>query len=249
MPAATRSPNSTSGGRWAWAQVGDDAQLGAHIFGSLSRLAHHNRQPAQAITYAKQGLERLAAGRRHPGLEARLLALQARGHAAVHDEVLCVTRLRDAERMLTAALDDPPSPWVSAFDEASLAAEAARCFRQVGQLGPARRRAERVVELRPRERARSRALAQLMLTSILVAERKPDEACDIAYEVLDATRALGSYIVVQQLEELDRLFAPYRRNRDVTMFLEVLRDELRERRWLSHWLPPDDADPAGTSRT
>ena len=88
-----------------------------------------------------------------------------------------------------------------------------------------------------RDRARSRAFAQLMLISILIAQGQPDEACGVAYEVLDATRALGSYLVVQQLEELDRLLSPYRRNRDVAGFLGHLAEELRERRWLAQWIP------------
>jgi hypothetical protein len=89
-----------------------------------------------------------------------------------------------------------------------------------------------------------------MLISILIAQAKPDEACEVAYEVLGTTRTLGSYLVVQQLEELDRLFAPYQRSRDVTAFREQLRDELRERRWLAQWLPSgDNTDPTGTRTT
>ena len=88
-----------------------------------------------------------------------------------------------------------------------------------------------------------------MLISILVAQGKPDEACVVAEEVLDATRALGSYLVVQQLEELDRLLTPYRRNRDIAGFLGRLADELRERRWLARWLPAmDPTEQAGTSK-
>jgi transcriptional regulator with XRE-family HTH domain len=232
------------------AQVGQDHQLGAAIYCSLSHLAHHNRQPEKAIGYAGQGHARLQAGRPHPGIEARLLAMQARGHAALRDQDRCAQQLRQAEQALKGQHHDLPSPWVSTFDEASLATEAARCFQQLGQLGTARRQAEQVVELRPRDRARSRAFAHLMLISILIAQGKPDEACGVAYDVLDATRALGSYLVVQQLEELDRLLAPYRRDRDIAEFLSHLGEELRERRWLSQWLPsmePSGQGQAGTS--
>jgi len=68
----------------------------------------------------------------------------------------------------------------------------------------------------------------------------PDEACDVAYEVVSATRMLSSYPVVRQLDELERLLVPYRTSREVRAFLEVLRDELRERRWLTQWLPPTE---------
>jgi hypothetical protein len=230
------------------AQVGQDHQLGANVYCSLSHLAHHNRQAEKAIAYARKGHARLQIGRPHPGVEARLLAMQARGHAALRDQDRCIEQLRQAERALTGQHHEAPSPWVSTFDEASLATEAARCFRQLGQLGAARHQAEQVIEIRPKDRARSRAFAQLMLISILVLQGKPDEACGVAYEVLDATRALGSYLVVQQLEELDRLFAPYQRNHDVADFLLRLGEELHERRWLSQCLPPPElTNQAGTS--
>jgi hypothetical protein len=229
------------------ATVGQDHQLGAHIFASLSHLAHHAKRPGQAIAYAQQGHNRLRTGSPHPGVEARLFAMQARGHAALRQDDSCREQLRHAERVLGDAVLDATSPWVSHFDEASLAAETARCFRQLGELDAARRQAEQVVELRPRERARSRAFAQLMLISILIGQGKPEEACGVAYDVLDATRSLGSYLVVRQLEELAQRFEPYQRAREVAAFLDCLSEELRERRWLAHWLPSTDAPSNGTA--
>jgi tetratricopeptide (TPR) repeat protein len=228
------------------AHAGQDHQLGASIFGSLSHLAHHTGHAEHAVAYATRGHERLQTGAPYPAVAAKLLAMQARGYAALHQDEACGQRLRQAERILADAPDEMPSPWVSHFDEASLAAEAARCFKRLGQLGAARRQAEHVVEMRPRHRARSRAFAQLMLVSVLIAEGKPDEACAVATEVLEATRSLGSYLVVQQLEQLERLLEPHRRNRDVSAFLDCLNAELRERRWLAHWLPAMDGDTPST---
>ena len=228
------------------AHAGQDHQLGAHVLGSLSHLAHHAGQPEQAVRYAVQGHQRLGVGAPHPAVEARLLAMQARGYAASNQDQACGQQLRRAERVLASAPDEAPSPWVSHFGQASLAAEAARCFRTLRQYGAARRQAEHVVETRPRHRARSRAFAQLMLVSILVAEGKPDQACTVATEVLDTTRSLGSYLVVQQLDELERLLGPYRRNREVAAFLDTLNAELRERRWLAHWLPAMDGGSPST---
>jgi tetratricopeptide (TPR) repeat protein len=228
------------------AHAGQDHQLGAHIFGSLSHLAHHTGQAKQAVAYAIEGHKRLRAGAPHPAVEARLLAMQARGYAALGEDAACGQQLRKAEKVLAGAPDEGPSPWVSPFDHASLAAEAARCFRRLRRYGAARRQAERVVELRPRHRARSRAFAQLMLVSILIAEGKPDEACAVAAEVLEATRSLGSYLVVQQLDELERLLGPFRRNRDVAAFLDILSAELRERRWLANWLPAVEVTGSST---
>jgi ATP/maltotriose-dependent transcriptional regulator MalT len=171
--------------------------------------------------------------------------MQARGHAALGQDDPCREQLRQAERVLGSAVAGHVSPWVSHFDEASLAAEAARCFGRLGRLDAARHQAEQVVELRPRERARSRAFAQLMLISILIAQGRPDEARAVAYDVLDATRTLSSYLVVRQFEDLQERFAPYERSREVAAFLDCLREELRERRWLADWLPSTDAHPNG----
>jgi hypothetical protein len=231
------------------AQAGRDHQVGAHVLGSLSHLAHHAKQPKRALAYARRGHERLAVGRPHPKVEARLLAMQARAHATEGEQEHCIQRLRQAERALATAPGEALSPWVSPFDEASLAMEAARCFWELGHFGEARRQSEQVVGLRPRERPRSRAFAQLMLISILVVERKPDEACDVAYEVLDATRALSSYLVVQQLEELDQALVPYAGDRDVSAFREYLQHELRERRWLSQSLAPKETGAVTTGTT
>lgn len=219
------------------AETGQDQQVQAHILGSLSHLAHHTGQPDRAALYARQGRERLGNWQRHPGLKARLLAMKARTSAANCDSQRCARRLRDAERALSV-VGEELSPWVSAFDEASFAAEAARCFSDLGQLNAARVQAERVIQLRSPERARSRAFAQLMLSSIAVAQGKVDEACTLGRDILAGTRALGSSLVLRQLEELRQSLLPYQRSRAVAAFLADLDDELQERHQPAQWLPP-----------
>jgi len=228
------------------ARAGQDHQLGAHIFGSLSHLAHHRGDSRQAMVYAARGHERLREGTPHPSVHARLLAMQARGYAAANQDHTCGEHLHRAEVVLAGASDEAPSPWVSQFDHASLAAEAARSFAQLRQFGAARRQAEYVVDQRPGHRTRSRAFAQLMLVSICIAEGRPEQACAVATEVLGATRGLGSYLVLQQLDRLTRLFRPHRRSSEVAVFLETLGGELRERRWLANWLPAADGGAPST---
>jgi hypothetical protein len=90
--------------------------------------------------------------------------------------------------------------------------------------------------LRPVERARSRAFGQLILVTVLIAQGKPDEACGIAAEVLNATQSLGSFLVIQQLQDLRRLLQPYQSSRFVSAFLVSLEEALAERLWLYRWL-------------
>ncbi|MFF5230695.1 helix-turn-helix transcriptional regulator [Dactylosporangium sp. NPDC000521] len=219
-----------------FATIAHDSQLQAHICGSLSHLSLHLNRPDQALKHSNQGQDRLKAGPSHAGLAAKLFALQARGHAAVGDRAGCLDHLRHAERALgrTAASG---SVWVSRFDEASLALEASRCLRRIGQFGAARAAAEQAVVARTSERARSRALSQLELAATLVAQALPEEACEIASDALRSTSALGSAVVMRQLEDIGRRLVPFQPNDGVATFLAMLQSDLRDRRWLARWRP------------
>ena len=102
-------------------------------------------------------------------------------------------------------------------------------MRQLGQLVPARREAERVVALRSGDRARSRAFGQLILAQVLIEERDLDEASAVGRDVLDGTLALGSFLVVRQLQRLRDLLAADRSAPAVAEFLGYLDEELRRR--------------------
>ena len=134
---------------WQLANVSGDRQVTAHVLASNGHLAHHMGDAAEAIRASHAGLAALAGGPRTPGLEARLYAIEARGFAALREPAEAALRLTLAERALEAGYDEPLSEWVSTCDEGTLAGEAARCLRQLGELGAAQRQAERVIELRP----------------------------------------------------------------------------------------------------
>ena len=226
-------------------QVGGDRGLGVHILASMSHLAHHLDKPADAIQLAQRGREALSRGARQPELEARLLAMQARGLAALRQAEACTQLLLQAEKVLPVAPSEETSPWVSRFDEGALASEAARCLRQLGDLSGARRQAERIIQLRPGDRTRSRAFGQLILVTVLIAQGKPDEACAVAQDVLNATQQLGSYLVIKQLLDLKQLLEPHRANRVVADFLLCLDEALRERLWLYQCLTKDGRSQSG----
>ena len=73
---------------------------------------------------------------------------------------------------------------------------------------------------------------ELILVTVLISQGKPDEACAVAAQVLDATQALGSYLVIQQLLDLKQLLEAHRANKVVANFLVCLGQALKERRWL-----------------
>lgn len=115
----------------------------------------------------------------------------------------------------------------------------------VGDLSEAQRQAERILALRPGDHTRSRAFGQLILVTVLIAHGRPDEACAVAQEVLDATQQLGSYLVIQQLLDLKQLLEPHRGNKVVADFLLCLDEALRERLWLYEWLTKDGPATVG----
>src|SRR5215469_13224174 len=83
----------------ALAGVGGDQQLSAHVLGSMSHLASHLDQPDEAIALARQGQAVLRGGPANPGLQARLLALEARAVAkSSADGSGCVQLLLRAEK-------------------------------------------------------------------------------------------------------------------------------------------------------
>lgn len=220
--------------------IGGDYQLSAHILASMSHLSHHLNQPEQAIRLAHLGGKALDGFPPQPQLEARLLAMQARGHAAHRQGKECTRLLIQAEGTLARTPSEEPSPWISQFDEGSLASEAARCMRQLGDWSQTQRQADRIITLRSSNRIRARAFGQLLLVAALIAQDQPDEACSVAHDVLDATRSLGSSLVVEQLSELARLFEPYRDNADVAEFLDSLKSTLDGRGNPPLWLRLED---------
>ena len=69
-----------------------------------------------------------------------------------------------------------------------------------------------------------------------------EEACTVATAVLDATPALGSHIVVQQLRDLTRLLEPHRSAGPVGDFLARLDSDIRQRVWLFQQTGNDGQD-------
>lgn len=211
------------------ASVGGDRQVTAHVLASASHLALHRRQPRTAMHLAERGQSALAAGPVVPELESRLLAMRARSFAALDQSAESLDQLRRAETALGTTQDEQRSPWVSCFDEGSLASETARCMGQLGDCDEAARQAERVIQLRPVERARSRALAQLMLIAAHLDRGRPEEACGLAREVLIATRTLGSQLIFEQLAALRQRFGHYRAEPAVAELLAGIASALANR--------------------
>ena len=213
------------------AKASAEHQLTAHVLGSLSHLALHQNQPSKAVTLARQGQERLAAAP-NAEVDAWLLALQARGHAALHQHADVVSRLNEAELVHAAGSHFERSPWVRQVDTASLAVEIARASLACGDLQRAEEYARRVMPLRPPGRVRSRAFAQLIQLKSHIRRGRADEACAIGRNTLNEATALSSRLVLEELRDVARMLLPHQDRSEVKDFLQLLNEHIRQHLWL-----------------
>ncbi|MEU0090060.1 helix-turn-helix transcriptional regulator [Kribbella sp. NPDC006257] len=227
-------------------KAGKDRQLGVHILASLSHLAHHRADSNGAVRFAQAGQRALAQGPANPELSARLLAMQARGHAAEGNAGETHNLLAKAENALDGTHQETPSPWVSRFDLGSLSSEAARCTRQLGKHNEAAGHAERIIALRTSSRTRSHAFGQLFLIATLIDQGEPAEACRLVREVVDATQSVGSHLIVQQFRDIREQLTQYADSPAVRETRQSLAETIRQRVWLQQWITSDASSPQVT---
>jgi transcriptional regulator with XRE-family HTH domain len=192
-----------------FASATEDAELAAHIHASHSHLAQHLDRPRDALRFAQTGRSILRRGASHPALAARLHAMEARALAKLRRRADCAHALMSAEKALDQPSSSPPSPWVSPFDRASLAAEASQCMQQLQQLAAARQHSEQVISLRSSSHARSPAFGQLRLAGILVSQGEIEHACAVSDAALASSDRLSSSRVTQLLHSLRTQLMPH----------------------------------------
>jgi tetratricopeptide (TPR) repeat protein len=198
-----------------FASATDDRHLAAHVHASLSHLAQQTGNPRDSLQLARAGRSILRHCSHHPPVLARLYAMEARALASLRRRVDRGRALMTAERALDQTRAEGPSPWVSPFDHASLAAEASQCMQQLGQLAAARHHSEQVIRLRDNNHARSRAFGQLRLAAILVSQGEVDHACTVSQAALASTDRLSSSRVTQLMSSLYEQLQPHASQPDV----------------------------------
>jgi hypothetical protein len=212
-----------------FASATSDVELAAHVHASLSHLLQHLDCPRDGLRLAQAGRAVLRNRSHHPVLSARLYAMEARALATLRRRADCARALMTAELALDRAHPDKPSPWVSPFDHASLAAEASVCMQQLQQLAAARAHSEQVLTLRSASHARSRAFGQLRLAGILVAQGEIEHACSMAHAALAISDRMSSSRVVALLHTLCGQLTPHSKIAGVDDAVYVLSTALTTR--------------------
>ena len=226
------------------ARAGSDSALTAHILASMSHLALQRGQPGQAARLARAGQSEAATGVFVPTLIARLHAMEARALARAGEGADAGRAIEAAEESLGRNAEEPPSVWISHFDEASLASEATLCLRDLGRHRTAAEQAERAVRLRSGDRARSRVFGQISQAVIHAELGELEVACEVGDQLLDSCRVLGSLRITRQLDELAVTLRPFASERRVARLLDALGEVQRQRRLL---LAGISFDPEGLS--
>jgi hypothetical protein len=207
-------------------------------YASLAHLEAETGNPRAALESADAGTTIALTRAAHPQLLSRLAAMRARAHSRLGDLNATRTTLADAETALALDPHAPLAPWVSGFDRASLASEAAQCYLDLDQPAGAIVYARQAVELRSADRARSPALGRLLLAETHTRQGDLDAVCEVGTRLLDDCHGVGSARVIRGLEHLRSLLAPHRTQRTVAAFLGELDDGLRHGNALFHRTDP-----------
>jgi hypothetical protein len=190
------------------AQAGNDRTLAARVMASLSHQANylgHFQAAAQLARAAQEGAKSTAT----PAVMAMFLAMEARAMAGAGDPRATSAILCEAERAF--ARSDPASEpeWISYFDDAELAGEAAHCFRDLRVPLRTQEFVTRAIETTAPAYVRTLAFVRLVHAASLVHQETPEEAVHVASAVIDDCGPLKSARYLRYIRDLQTELTPF----------------------------------------
>ncbi|AEW95664.1 MULTISPECIES: helix-turn-helix domain-containing protein [Streptomycetaceae] len=180
-----------------FAQDGNDRRLAGSILSAMSHQATFVGEFVHAATLARAALMGIS-GVATPTLRAQFHAMEARALARTGDRRGCEAALAQAAKHLESRNSDDEPEWITYFDEAELAAEAAHCFRDVRSARQAVAYAENAMS---GSHVRSDFFATMVLADAHLHAKDPEEACRVALDALDLGEQLRSARCVAYLAE------------------------------------------------
>lgn len=185
------------------AQDGDDRRLAGSVLSAMSHQATFLGNYTEAATLARaarMGIAQVAT----PTLMAQFHAMEARALARTGDTRACELALAESTKALESRNNADEPEWITYFDEAELAAEAAHCFRDVNRAQQAVAHAENAMS---GSHVRSDFFATMVLADAHLRSGEPEEACRVALDALDLGEQLKSGRCVSYLAEFRRHLA------------------------------------------
>ncbi|WP_030990171.1 hypothetical protein [Streptomyces sp. NRRL S-1813] len=179
------------------AQDGNDRRLAGSILSAMSHQATFLGQFTHAATLARAALMGVSAVAT-PTLRAQFHAMEARALARTGDRHACESALAAAAEALESCNTDDEPEWITYFDAAELAAEAAHCFRDVRSARQAVSHAESAMS---GSHVRSDFFATMVLADAHLHAGDAEEGCNVALDALDLGEQLRSARCVAYLAE------------------------------------------------
>ncbi|RLL68888.1 hypothetical protein D7M15_20955 [Streptomyces sp. Z26] len=208
------------------AQDGDDRRLAGSILSAMSHQATFLGKYTEAATLARAARMGIS-GVATPTLMAQFHAMEARALARTGDRQACETALAEAASALERRNDTHEPEWITYFDAAELAAEAAHCFRDVNSARQAVANAENAMS---GSHVRSDFFATMVLADAHLRAGDAEEACRVALDALDLGEQLKSARCVSYLAE----FRQHLGTVGDTAFVRAFHDEAAAHRlWIA----------------
>ncbi|MBU6530170.1 hypothetical protein ACFUIW_25345 [Streptomyces sp. NPDC057245] len=182
------------------AQDANDRRLAGSILSAMSHQATFLGRYTQAATLARAALMGISPVAT-PTLRAQFHAMEARALARTGDVAACEAALSSATKALESRNNEDEPEWISYFDEAELAAEAAHCFRDVNSARQAVAHAENAMS---GSHVRSDFFATMVLADAHLRAGDIEEACRVALDALDLGEQLKSARCISYLAEFRR---------------------------------------------
>lgn len=179
------------------AQDANDRRLAGSILSAMSHQATFLGRYTEAATLARAALMGISAVAT-PTLRAQFHAMEARALARTGDVRGCEAALTAATRALESRNAEDEPEWITYFDAAELAAEAAHCFRDVNSARQAVAHAENAMS---GSHVRSDFFATMVLADAHLRAGDIEEACQVAADALDFGENLKSARCVSYLAE------------------------------------------------
>jgi tetratricopeptide (TPR) repeat protein len=183
-----------------FAQDANDRRLAGSILSAMSHQATFLGRYTEAATLARAALMGISPVAT-PTLRAQFHAMEARALARTGDVAACEAALSSATKALESRNNEDEPEWISYFDEAELAAEAAHCFRDVNS---ARRAVAHAENAMSGSHVRSDFFATMVLADAHLRAGDVEEACRVALDALDLGEQLKSARCISYLTEFRR---------------------------------------------
>lgn len=190
------------------AQASGDRTLAARVMASLSHQANylgHFQASAQLARAAQEGARSSAT----PAVMAMFLAMEARAMAGAGDARATTAALKEAESVFARCRPADEPDWISYFDAAELAGEAAHCFRDLRIPTQAEQFVSHAIEATDPAYARTLAFVRLVRAASLVQDGAPEEAARIGTSVVEGIGLMKSARYVRYVRDLQADLAPF----------------------------------------